>query len=457
MSSADRPADASRATPALLTDLYELTMLQAYFDEAMCAPAVFELFVRVLPPRRNFLMLAGIEQALDYLEQLRFSPDELEWLRGTGRFRGLFLDWLRDFRFTGAVHAMREGSVFFANEPVLRIEAPIGQAQFVESRLINLINFSTLVATKAARCVLAAPDKVLIDFGLRRAHGAEAGLLAARASYLAGFAGSATLLAGQRYGMPVFGTMAHAYIEAHELEVDAFEHFAASQPRNVTLLIDTYDTEAAAAKVVALAPALLRRGVNLVSVRLDSGDLALHARKVRAILDAGGLMDVRIFASGNLDEYRIAALLAAGAPIDGFGIGTHLTTSSDAPTLDSAYKLEVYAGQARRKRSEGKATWPGAKQVHRQLDAEGGLLHDYITLADEAHGGIPLLQPVMRGGQRLAPPEPLMSLRHHAAAELGRLPAALRQPDTAAAADAYPVDISAGLRQLAAQLDRVPH
>lgn len=444
-------------SPALLTDLYELTMLQAYFDEAMYRPAVFELFVRVLPPQRNFLMLAGIEQALDYLENLRFTPAELDWLRGTGRFRGEFIDWLRDFRFTGEVHAMREGSLFFGNEPVLRVEAPIGQAQFVESRLINLVNFSTLVATKAARCVLAAPGKVLIDFGLRRAHGAEAGLLAARSSYLAGFAGSATVLAGQRYGIPVFGTMAHSYIEAHELEVDAFEHFAASQPRNVTLLIDTYDTEAAAAKVVALAPALLRRGVNLVSVRLDSGDLAIHARKVRAILDAGGLEDVRIFASGNLDEFRIAALLDGGAPIDGFGIGTHLTTSSDAPTLDSAYKLEVYAGEARRKRSEGKATWPGAKQVHRQLDADGGLLRDHITLADEAHAGAPLLQAVMRKGRRLAAPEALPALRQHAAAELGRLPAALRGLESVPAEAVYPVEISAGLRRLAAQLDRVPH
>lgn len=444
-------------SPALLTDLYELTMLQAYFDEGMSQPAVFELFVRVLPPQRNFLLLAGIEQALDYLENLHFTAAELDWLRGTGRFRGAFIDWLRDFRFSGTVHAMREGSVFFANEPVLRIEAPIGEAQFAESRLINLVNFSTLVATKAARCVLAAPDRLLVDFGLRRAHGAEAGLLAARASYLAGFAGSATVQAGQRYGIPVFGTMAHSYIEAHALETDAFEQFAASQPRNVTLLIDTYDTEAAAAKVVALAPALRRRGVNLASVRLDSGDLADHARRVRAILDAGGLQEVRIFASGNLDEFRIAALLAGGTPIDGFGVGTHLTTSADAPMLDSAYKLQVYAGQARRKRSEGKATWPGAKQVHRRFDAGGRLLSDHVALADEPAGGVALLQPVMRDGHRLAAPEPLAALRQHAAAELARLPAPLRALDTADAADAYPVAISAGLRRLAAELDRMPH
>ena len=352
--------------------------------------------------------------------------------------------------------------------PVLRIEAPIGEAQFVESRLINLINYCSLVATKAARCVLAAPDRLLVDFGLRRAHAGEAGLLAARASFLAGFAGSATVLAGQRYGVPVFGTMAHSYIEAHELEIDAFEQFSLSQPGNVTLLIDTYDTEAAAAKVVALAPSLKARGVNLVSVRLDSGDLAEHARRVRTILDAGGLPNVRIFASGNLDEYRIAALLAAGAPIDGFGVGTQLTTSADAPALDSAYKLQAYAGRARRKRSEGKATWPGAKQVWRCVDGEGRLAGDVVSLADEPSpdgtdepspdgNWAPLLQPVMRRGRRLAPPEPLAALRTHAASELARLPAALRDLGPAAAERPYPVAISASLQALAREIDARPH
>lgn len=445
---------------ALLTDLYELTMLQAYHDEGLHDSAVFELFVRELPLQRRFLMLAGIEQMLDYLENLRFTTAELDWLHGSGRFRSSFLDGLRDFRFTGDVHAMREGTMFFGNEPVLRIEAPIGEAQFVESRLINLINYCSLVATKAARCVLAAPDRLLVDFGLRRAHAGEAGLLAARASFLAGFAGSATVLAGQRYGVPVFGTMAHSYIEAHELESDAFEQFSLSQPGNVTLLIDTYDTEAAAAKVVALAPSLKARGVNLLSVRLDSGDLAEHARRVRTILDAGGLPSVRIFASGNLDEYRITALLAAGAPIDGFGVGTQLTTSADAPALDSAYKLQAYAGQARRKRSEGKATWPGAKQVWRSVDGEGRLAGDVVSLADEPSpdgNWEPLLHPVMRRGRRLVPPEPLAALRTHAASELARLPAALRDLGPAAAERPYPVAISASLQALAREIDARPH
>ena len=268
---------------ALLTDLYQLTMLQAYFDEGLQETAVFELFVRALPAQRNFLLLAGIEQALDFLQQLRFDPAELDWLRASGRFRTDFLDWLGELRFSGEVHAMREGTVFFANEPVLRVEAPIAQAQLVESRLLNLVHYATLVASKAARCKLAAPDSLLVDFGLRRAHGAEAGLIAARSSYLAGFAGSATVLAGLRYGIPVFGTMAHSYIEVHELEVQAFRAYADALTGlggPLTLLIDTYDTEAAARKIVALAPVLERRGAARASHRC--GSTAATSPRMRA-------------------------------------------------------------------------------------------------------------------------------------------------------------------------------
>ncbi|MCX7250113.1 MAG: nicotinate phosphoribosyltransferase [Burkholderiales bacterium] len=447
---------------ALLTDLYQLTMLQAYHDEGLDGSAVFELFVRALPAQRNFLLLAGIEQALAFLEQLSFDPGELDWLRATGRFRTDFLDWLSELRFTGEVHAMREGTVFFANEPVLRVQAPIAQAQLVESRLLNLIHYATLVASKAARCRLAAPDSLLVDFGLRRAHGAEAGLVAARSSYLAGFAGSATVLAGQHYGIPVFGTMAHSYVEVHELEVQAFRAYADSLTGlrgPLMLLIDTYDTEAAARKIVALAPALERRGARIASVRLDSGDLAAHARLVRTIFDQGGLQEVSIFASGNLDEWRLRQLLQAGAPIDGFGVGTALSTSADAPALDAVYKLQSYAGRPRRKRSEGKATWPGAKQVWRWSGPDGRLERDLVALADEAApaGGQALLQPVMRAGRRLAPPEPLEALRAHAAAQLAALPGPLRGPDGVAAEQAYPVAISDPLQQLAASLDRQPH
>ncbi len=424
-------------------------MLQAYHEERMQETAVFEFFVRRLPPARNFLVAAGLEQALDYLENLRFTPEELAWLKTTGFFQPTFIDTLADFRFTGEVHAMPEGTVFFADEPILRVTAPIAQAQLVESRLINFLHLQTLIASKAARCVLAAPGKLLVDFGMRRAHGAEAALYAARAAYLAGFDGTATVLAGREFGIPIFGTMAHSYIEAHAREQDAFEHFAQTQPGNVTLLIDTYDTEAAAARVVQLAPHLQARGINIKAVRLDSGDLAAHARRVRAILDAGGLGRVRIFSSGNLDEHRVQQLLAGGAPIDGFGIGTHLDTSADVPYLDCVYKLQEYAGLARRKRSEGKATWPGRKQVYRRYEG-AQMAGDTLTLESDVQAGEALLQPVMAGGRRLQR-ETLHDMRRRCAEQLARLPARLR---ALAPADPYPVAIAPALRELAAEVDR---
>ncbi|MGZ8465883.1 MAG: nicotinate phosphoribosyltransferase, partial [Candidatus Binatia bacterium] len=324
-------AEANAPSSALLTDLYQLTMLQGYFDRRMEETAVFEFFVRKLPAQRNFLIAAGLEQALGFLENLSFTAEELNWLSNHGAFRPAFVNYLDQLRFTGDVHAMAEGTVFFANEPILRVTAPIMQAQLVESRLINLLHFQTLIASKAARSVLMAPAKLLVDFGLRRAHGAEAGLLAARASYLAGFAGSATVLAAPLYGIPIFGTMAHSFVQAHDDESAAFEHFARSLPDNVILLIDTYDTEAAAEKVVRLAPKLARDGIKIKGVRLDSGDLADHAFKVRRILDDGGLREATIFASGSVDEYVLARLRERDAPIDGYGIGTHMDTSADAP------------------------------------------------------------------------------------------------------------------------------
>jgi nicotinate phosphoribosyltransferase len=310
-------------------------------------------------------MAAGLEQVLDFLEQLHVSPSELEWLEQTGRFSQSCLDYLEHLRFSGDVHAMQEGTVFFPNEPILRVTAPLPLAQFVETRIMNLLNFQTLIASKAARSVLIAGGKPLIDFGLRRAHGAEAGLLAARAGYLAGFTGTATLLAGMEYGIPLYGTMAHSFVQAHTDETTAFEHFAMAQPEHAVLLLDTYDTEAAARKVVALAPSLRTQGITVKGVRLDSGDLADHAQKVRRILDKGGLLHTKILASGNLDEYQLQRLVAGGVPIDSFAVGTAMTTSA-APSLDCAYKLQEYAGRPCRKRSEGKTTWPSRKQVYRQ-------------------------------------------------------------------------------------------
>ena len=435
----------------LLTDLYQLNMLQAYLDHGRTETAVFELFFRKLPPQRGFLLAAGLEQALDFLADVVFAEEELDWLRRSGRFSQDFVDYLASFRFRGEVHAMPEGTVFFADEPVLRVTAPLPEAQLVETRLINLIHFQTLTASKAARMVLAAPGKQLIDFGLRRAHGAEAGLLAARASYLAGFAGSATLIAEPVFGIPVFGTMAHSFVQAWGDESDAFLDFARSRPRNLTLLIDTYDTEAGARKVVALAPRLRAEGIALGAVRLDSGDLDSLSRKVRAILDQGGLGEVRIFASGGLDETAMARLLAAGAPIDGFGVGTSLTTSFDLPALDCAYKLQEYAGIARRKLSPGKATWPGRKQVFRRYDAAGRIAGDLLTLDGDKQQGEALIRLVMKDGKPVGPRRSLAELRIAAAAGLASLPEALRALNPASS---LPVQIAPALAELTAAVDR---
>jgi nicotinate phosphoribosyltransferase len=435
----------------LLTDLYQLTMLQAYFEHGMTDTAVFEFFTRRLPPQRNFLLAAGLEQALACLEDLHFEADELDWIRSCGRFSRDFADHLAALRFTGDVHAMREGTIFFADEPIVRVTAPMPEAQVVESRLINILHFQTLVASKAARMVLAAPGKRLVDFGLRRAHGAEAGHYSSRASYIAGFAGSANVLAAAQFAIPVFGTMAHSYVEACDTEVQAFESFAHSHPDNVTLLIDTYDTEAAARKVVAMAPRLNDAGIRINAVRIDSGDLAAHAGAVRRILDEGGLGGVHIFSSGGLDEYELRKFLADAVPIDGFGIGTHLDTSSDAPYLDCAYKLEEYAGRPRRKLSSGKETWPGRKQVFRRYDGDGRMSGDTLTLRDDEQEGEALVRPVMRAGKRLGERDSLETIRSRAARELERLPPSLRELEPA---PPYPVTVAPALRELTGIVDK---
>jgi nicotinate phosphoribosyltransferase len=443
-------SDPKLEASVLLTDLYQLTMLQAYFDQGMEETAVFEFFVRKLPAQRNFLVAAGLEQALTFLENFRLTSEDLEWVSGHGAFRPAFVRYLEKLRFSGDVHAMPEGTIFFPNEPILRVTAPLPQAQLVESRLINLLHFQTLIASKAARSFLVAPNKLLVDFGLRRAHGAEAGLLAARASYLVGFAGSATVLAAPLFGLPIFGTMAHSFIQAHDDESLAFEHFARSLPENVILLIDTYDTEAAAEKVVRLAPKLEREGIAVKGVRLDSGDLAEHAFKVRRILDDGGLRHVTIFASGSVDEYVLERLVQKNAPIEGFGIGTHMDTSADAPYLDCAYKLVEYGGKARRKRSEGKVLWPGRKQVYRNYDADGCMRADVLSLENDPREGEPLIQPFMKDGTRLAASKPLNKLREHALEQIKRLPQRLR---TLERGGEYPVTVADTIRGLAHLVD----
>ena len=434
----------------LLTDLYQLNMIEAFLARGETKTAVFELFVRRLPARRGFLMAAGLEQSLKFLEELRLAEEEIAWLRDTGRFSARTLAYFSDLRFTGDVHAMHEGTIFFANEPILRVTAPLPVAQLVETRLINILHFESLIASKAARMVLAAPGKLLVDFGLRRAHGAEAGLLAARASYIAGFTGTATVLAARLFGIPVFGTMAHSYIQAHDSETVAFERFAEARPEGLVFLIDTYDTETAARKIVALAPRLEAAGIKISGVRLDSGNLVALSNSVRRIFDEGGLAHVTIFASGGLGEDELMALGKANAPIDGFGIGTSLTTSSDVPALDCAYKLQEYSGLPRRKHAPGKDTLPGRKQVWRRYRPDGRMAGDTVSLENDEQDGEALIHLVMREGKRVSLPPTFDEIRKHAACELQSLPVPLRELESGAT---YPVQVGKALADAAAEFD----
>lgn len=444
-----QPLDYGRSL--LLTDLYQLNMIEAYLTAGMEDTAVFEFFVRKLPASRGFLIAAGLEQAVHFLLEGCCTDQEIAWLRKSGRFSDSLVDYLADFRFTGDVDALAEGTVFFADEPIIRITAPIAQAQLAETRIINFLHYQTLVATKAARMKLAAPDARLVDFGLRRAHSGEAGLLAARAAYIAGFAGTATVPAAQAFDIPIFGTMAHSFVQAHDNEVDAFANFAAARPDQTVFLLDTYDTEKAAEKVTGLAPVLEGKGITVRGVRLDSGDLGAHARNVRRILDDAGLNTTQIVASGGIDEFELQRLSVSAAPIDTFGIGTSLVTSEDAPALDCAYKLKAYAGRPRRKRSEGKAFWPGATQAFRRYDTTGNMSEDTIGRADDTVKGEPLLQAIVRGGKLVGPMPGLETTREHAASELARMPAHLKRLKTA---PAYRVTVTSSLQQLADEVDR---
>ncbi len=434
-------ADTEAPESALFTDLYELKMLHAYHRERMEDIAVFDLFVRTLPPGRSFLLAAGIDDALRYLEELHFEDSELAYLKSLGHFTTEFLDWLSGYRFSGSVWAVPEGTPVFAGEPILEVVAPIAEAQLVETYLLNQISFQTLIASKGVRSVLAARGKPVIDFGARRAQGTDAALKGARALHIAGFHSTSNLLAGQRYGLPVTGTMAHSYIEAHDDEAGAFRAFAALYP-DTTLLVDTYDTEVGVHRVVELARQL-GADFQVRSIRLDSGNLDALARRAREILDAGGLARVSIIASGGLDEYAIAALVNAGAPIDAYAVGTSVITSTDAPKLDTAYKLVEYAGRGRMKLSTHKATLPGRKQVFRRFDGDIAC-GDLIALQDEPLDGEPLLREMMRNGQRLtAACASLAESRAHAARQLARLPLALLT--LTPGAKPYPVRVSDAL------------
>jgi nicotinate phosphoribosyltransferase len=428
-------------SPVLFTDLYELTMLQAYFEEQMRDVAAFSLFVRRLPKRRNYLVACGLDDVLAFLETLRFDREALGYLDSLGRFSSGFLQFLAQLRFTGDVYAVAEGTPVFANEPLIEIEAPIAEAQLVETFVMNQIHLQTVLASKAARVVEAARGRQVVDFGLRRMHGTDAGLKAARAFHIAGVHATSNVAAGQAYGIPVAGTLAHSYIQAHDDEYEAFRAFVRIYPDTV-LLVDTYDTLAGVRKVVDLAREM-GPGFRVSAIRLDSGDLADLAVQARRILDEAGLHRVTIFASGGLDEDEIARLVAEGAPIDGFGVGTDMGVSRDAPSLDIAYKLVEYGGLPRMKLSTGKVLLPGRKQICR-VEHDGMADHDVLGRRNDVPSGRALLQHVMAGGQRSAAGRvTLEQARVHARAERDRLPPRVRGLQLAR--PAYAVDLSAAL------------
>ena len=430
----------------LLTDLYELTMAAGYFQTRFDGTATFELFVRHLPPHRNFLVAAGLEQALEYLENVRFSPEEVDYLRrhrAFGHIQKDFFEYLAGFRFTGDVWAMPEGTLAFPGEPLMRVTAPAIESQIMETYLLATLSYQTMIASKAARIFMTAQGRQVVDFSARRAHGGHASLLSARAAEIGGCHGTSNTLAGEAFGIETYGTQAHSWVMAHKDEAEAFSHFLDAFPEGSVLLVDTYNVRNAVKTIIKL-----KRKPG--GIRLDSGDLAADSIWARRALDQAGWNDVKIFASGDLDEYKIRQLLRGGAKIDAFGVGTALGTPGDAPHLNLIYKLtEVERGgkvTEAAKFSHAKATYPGRKQVFRYSNARGEFASDKIALEDERpNGGEPLLVQVMRGGRRIAPAEPINTLRGRCMAGLERLPQRFRQIHRSAK---YPVHYSERLTAL---------
>jgi nicotinate phosphoribosyltransferase len=430
----------------LITDLYELTMAASYWREGMAGEATFSLFIRNYPPQRAYFVAAGIEHLLQILSDFQFSAQSLAYLRHSQPFPADFITFLEGLRFTGRVRALPEGRIFFANEPIVEVTAPIIEAQLVESVVMNTIHLETLIASKAARCMHAAQGRGLVDFALRRTQGVDAALKVARASYLTGFRGTSNVLAGMIYGIPVFGTMAHSYVCSFRHEMDAFQAYARAFPENTVLLVDTYDTVRGAEKAVAVARQLAAQGHQLRAVRLDSGDLVALSQAVRALFRRERLADVAIMASGSLDEYRLEELVARGAEIDLVGIGTHMGVSADAPYLDMAYKMVEYDGRPILKLSPGKQSWVGKKQVQRYYDSDQRMSEDVLGLETEHHAGsTPLLQLCMEDGKLVRPLESLPTIRQRFSREWATLPEPFRaiRPQ-----QQYSVRISASLNKL---------
>ncbi len=432
---------------ALFTDLYQLTMVRAYLRSGKTGEAVFSLFIRQYPQDRGYFVFAGLEDVLTYLEGFRFTEADIEHLRRGGRFDEEFLEQLARVSFTGDVRGMREGTVFFTDEPVLEVRAPLIEAQLVETRLINIVNLQTILATKASRVVAAARGRPVVDFAARRTHGMEASYSFARSAYMAGFEGTSNVGAAAEYGIRPVGTMAHSFVTAFALETEAFREYARSFPDDCTLLVDTYDTVEGVRRAIEVARELREHGQRLRAVRLDSGDLDEMARRSRAMLDEAGFPEVEVFVSGGLDEFEVEELVSGGAPINGFGVGTKAGVSADAPWTDCAYKMVEFEGRPVMKLSSAKVSAPGPKQVYRSKGEDGMMNNDVLAAAGEPapQGRAGLLTEVMRGGRRVAPQLSLAEVREHCLRGLSELPAAykaLRSPAP------YRVKVSEGLRRL---------
>jgi nicotinate phosphoribosyltransferase len=437
---------------ALLTDLYQLTMAQTYFQSRRLESATFSLFVRAYPRNRGYFVAAGLSDVLEFLQDFAFDQPAIDYLHAKGLFKDEFLDFLKTVRFTGDVWAIPEGRLFFKDEPILEVTAPVLEAQVVETFIINQINLQSLIATKAARCVYAARGRAVVDFSLRRTHGIDAGMKVARASYLAGFAGTSNVLAGERYGIPIVGTMAHSFVSSFEKEIDAFRAFVASFPNNSTLLIDTYDTLAGARKALEIAKEMAAKGQRLQGVRIDSGDLARLAVEVRCIFDAAGFTDVKIVGSGGLDENDLEQFSNSNVPYDSFGVGTKMGVSADAPWLDIAYKLVEYKNRPVLKLSTGKASWPGRKQLFRVREGNGQLGKDVVGSRDEQiPGAEPLLKKMMENGKPTAVSSSLEDLRSAFREEFGRLPDSIKAIVRPAE---YPVEFTPALKALRQEIER---
>ncbi len=438
---------------ALLTDLYELTMVASYFENQMFEPATFSLFIRDYPPFRRYFISAGLADILEYLENLRFAPQELEYLEQTGLFKPEFLSYLERFRFKGDVYAIPEGRLFFVNEPLLEVTASLIEAQIVETFVINAAHLQVMIATKASRCVQAAWPRKLVDFSLRRTHGTDAGMKVARASFIGGFTGTSNVLAGKVYGLPIFGTMAHSFISSFKSEEEAFRAFARTFPENTVLLVDTYDTLAGTRIAADLGKEMAQEGKMLKGVRLDSGDIAALSREVRKLLRHAGLDKVTVFASGGFDEYKIRKVLGEGGDIDSFGVGTKMGVSADAPYLDMAYKLVQYGGRPVLKLSPGKTTLASEKQVFR-FNTPGGKLHkDIIGLRDDdIEASEALLQKVMSRGKADAKQPLLPQIQERFLEEFLRLDEKYRSLDKTE--EEYPVELSPRLKELQSRLVR---